>query len=122
MFASQPPAVQVASLEDTLRELKDDPEQSKRLIDAWVKGDLRAIDREGVQDLKRSSPQMFKILLTDRNAAWTKVLLDRLNAAPTHSGRPDRVVVTVGVGHLVGKGGVPALLRAHGIVVDGPKP
>ena len=31
------------------------------------------------------------------------------------------IVVVVGVGHLVGPGGVPELLRGKGIRVDGPK-
>ena len=120
MFAGTPDRVQVASLEDALHELQDDPGQSERLIGAWFKGDLSAIDKEGVQALRRSSPEMFKILLTDRNAAWTKTLLARLQARPA-DGRPARIVVAVGVGHLVGRDGLPELLRRKGVRVDGPK-
>jgi len=121
MFAGTSDAVQVASLEDTLHDLQDDPDQSRRLIDAWLKGDLGGIDKEGVQALRQSSPALFKVLLTDRNAAWTKVLLRRLEARPPRHGRPTRIVVVVGVGHLTGAGGVPALLRRKGVRVDGPK-
>jgi uncharacterized protein YbaP (TraB family) len=120
MFAGQPEPVQVASLEDTLRDLEDDPEQWRRLIDAWLKGDMKALEKEGLEDLRRDSPQMFKALLTDRNAAWLATLSRRLNA-PTAASRPARIVVVVGVGHLVGPGGVPALLRAKGFRVDGPR-
>jgi uncharacterized protein YbaP (TraB family) len=122
MFAGAPPPVQVASLEDTLRDLQDDPDQSSRLIDAWLKGDLAAIDREGVQQLKDESPALFKILLTDRNAAWVTVLLRKLNAPPPPGGKAPNIVVVVGVGHLIGAGGLPQMLRARGVRVDGPKP
>ena len=121
MFSGTSDAVQVASLEDTLHELQDDPDQSKRLIDAWLKGDLGGINKDGVQALRQSSPALFKILLTNRNAAWSKTLLRRLKARPPRHGRPARIVVVVGVGHLTGPGGVPELLRRKGVRVDGPK-
>jgi len=120
MFAGQPERVQVASLEDTLRDLENDPDQWRRLIDAWLTGDMKALEKEGLEELRRDSPQMFKALLTDRNAAWLATLSQRLNAPPAN-GRPAKIVVVVGVGHLVGPGGVPALLRAKGFRVDGPR-
>jgi uncharacterized protein YbaP (TraB family) len=120
LFAGQPEPVQVASLEDTLRELEEDPGQPLRLIDAWIRGDIKGLEKEGLEELRRESPKMFKSLLTDRNAAWLAVLSQRLNAPPT-DGRPARIVVVVGVGHLVGPSGVPALLRAKGFRVDGPR-
>lgn len=120
MFADAPQSVQVASLQDTLRELEQDPDQSRRLIEAWMKGDLKAIEKEGVEELRAESPQMFDTLLTKRNAAWVKTLLKRLDARPPRRGRPPRLVVVVGVGHLAGRDGVPELLRRKGIRVDGP--
>lgn len=120
MFAGQPEPVQVASLEDTLRDLEDDPEQWRRLIAAWQKGDIKALEKEGLEELRRDSPQMYKALLTDRNAAWLATLSERLKV-PAADGRPAKIVVVVGVGHLVGPGGVPALLRAKGFRVDGPR-
>jgi hypothetical protein len=120
MFSGQPERAQVASLEGTLRDLHDDPEQWRRLIGAWAKGDMKALEKEGLEELRHDSPQMFKALLTDRNAAWLATLSSRLKV-PTADGRPIRIVVVVGVGHLVGPGGVPALLRAKGFRVDGPR-
>lgn len=121
MFAGATQEAQVASLQDTLRDIEDDPDQSRRLIAAWMSGDVKAIEKEGVEELKAESPEMFKTLLTRRNAAWVKTLLKRLNARPPRHGRPARLVVVVGVGHLVGPGSVPDLLRRKGIRVDGPK-
>jgi uncharacterized protein YbaP (TraB family) len=115
LFADAPEADQIASLEESLREIQDDPGAYSRLMDDWMRGDLKAIERDGVDPLRQSSPTLFKILLTDRNAAWTKTLRKRLE------GR-GKVVVIVGVGHLIGPGGVPQLLRDAGVRVDGPKP
>jgi uncharacterized protein YbaP (TraB family) len=120
MFAGASQAEQVASLEDSLRDIEDDPDQAKRLIDAWLKGDLTAIDKEGVEALRKDGPQMFAAILTNRNTAWVRTLMQRLQAEPPQPGHPRHIVVVVGVGHLVGEGGVPELLRRKGIRVDGP--
>ncbi|MDB5459746.1 MAG: TraB/GumN family protein [Caulobacteraceae bacterium] len=115
LFAGAAAADQVASLMDTVRELREDPDAYRRLMRDWLSGDLKALDRDGVQPLRRASPALFKALLTDRNAAWVETLRKRL------AGR-GKVVVVVGVGHLIGPGGVPQLLRGAGVRVDGPKP
>ena len=115
MFADASAADQIASLDESLREIQDDPGAFRRLMDDWMRGDLKAIERDGVEPLRRSSPALFKTLLTDRNAAWVKALRQRLK------GR-GKVVVIVGVGHLIGAGGVPQRLREAGVRVDGPKP
>lgn len=120
MFSGQSEAVQVKSLEDTLRDLEKDPDQSRRLIDAWLKGDIKALEKEGLEELRRDSPEMFQALLTTRNAAWLSTLTQRLEA-PSANGPSAKIVVVVGVGHLVGPGGLPALLRAKGFRVDGPR-
>jgi uncharacterized protein YbaP (TraB family) len=115
MFAGAPVADQIASLQDTLREIQDDPGSFHRLTQAWLDGDLKAIDKDGVQPLREISPTLFKLLLSDRNAAWRRTLLQRLQGK-------GKVVVVVGVGHLIGSGGLPQLLRDAGVRVDGPKP
>ena len=56
LFADQPEPVQVASLEDTLRDLEDDPDQSLRLIDAWLNGDIKGLEKEGLEELRHESP------------------------------------------------------------------
>lgn len=121
MFSSAPQTAQVASLEDTLRDVEEDPDQSRRLINAWLLGDLKAIDKEGVEALRKESPQLFDTMLTRRNAAWVRTLLQRLDEPPPQPGHPRRIVVVVGVGHLAGRDGVPELLRRQGIRVDGPR-
>ncbi|MBS0334406.1 MAG: TraB/GumN family protein [Proteobacteria bacterium] len=106
-------AEQVASLHETLRELVDTPDEYNTLVDAWMAGDMAALDHEALEPLRKSSPDLFRRLVTDRNARWTQVLDQRMK------GRGLTVVV-VGVGHLIGPGGVPARLRALGYSVTGP--
>jgi uncharacterized protein YbaP (TraB family) len=114
MVADAPLAVQVASLESSLKEADQDPDEYRNLVADWLKGDGKALYRHEVLTLKRETPELFDRLIVQRNAAWTDILTERLK------GR-GHVVVVVGAGHLVGPEGVPARLRALGFVVDGPK-
>ena len=113
LFSGAPRSEQIASLRDTLAEMETRPSQFEALVQAWMSGDGAAIDREALQPLKRASPVIFKRFLTDRNARWLPVLRQRLAGS-------GRTVVVVGVGHLVGKEGLPAQLRALGYSVEGP--
>lgn len=114
MIADAPQRAQVASLEASLREAATDPDEYARLVDAWMRGDGAEIYRHDILTLRRDAPALFQILITQRNAAWTRVLDQRLTGA-------GNVVVVVGAAHLLGPDGVPAQLRALGYQVDGPK-
>jgi len=114
MISGAPPPAQIASLESSLREADVDPDEYARLVDAWMRGDGAEIYRHDVLSLRHDAPDLFQVLITQRNAAWTRVLDQRLKGA-------GYVVVVVGVAHLLGPEGVPARLRALGYPVDGPK-
>jgi hypothetical protein len=104
---------QITSLHETLHELVDTPDEYKTLVDAWMSGDMAALDREALDPLRKSSPELFRRLVTERNARWAQVLDQRMKGHGL-------TVVVVGVGHLIGPGGVPALLRGLGYSVTGP--
>jgi uncharacterized protein YbaP (TraB family) len=104
---------QVASLRQTMEEMQTKPDQFRTLVKAWVDGDMAALDREAIAQMRKTTPTLFKTLVTDRNAHWTKVLDARMKG---HG----HTVVVVGVGHLIGPDGVPAQLRALGYSVTGP--
>jgi uncharacterized protein len=108
-----PPGEQIAALNQTVRELEADPEGYRRLVRAWMAGDLQALRRQALDPLRTVAPTLFDRLVTERNARWTQALDQRLK------GR-GRTVVIVGVGHLVGTAGVPDQLRALGYSVKGP--
>jgi uncharacterized protein YbaP (TraB family) len=113
LFDGAPMAEQIASLEETLRDLRDDPDQYNQLVAAWMAGDMAALGREALDPLKDASPALFDRLVSQRNTRWVQVLKTRM------AGK-GRTVVVVGVGHLIGPGGVPAKLRALGYSVTGP--
>jgi hypothetical protein len=113
LFDEAPLAVQIASLEDTLKEMERDPKAYEGLVAAWQKPDLKSLEREAIAPMRRVSPVLYQRLLADRNAAWTRTLDQRLKGK-------GRTVVVVGIGHLIGKDGVPARLRGLGYSVEGP--
>lgn len=113
LFAGLPLKEQIASLHETLGELAKDPQAYMKLVRAWEAGDVKGLDREALQPLRKTSPEEFRRLVTERNERWVQALDARMKG---HG----RTVVVVGVGHLVGSGGLPARLRALGYSVTGP--
>jgi len=106
-------ADQIASLDWTMGEIVDDPGAYARVVDEWMSGDIAGLERDADHSLFSVSPGLYRRLVTDRNRRWAQVLAARLS-------RPGKIVVVVGVGHLIGVGGVPALLRERGFAVEGP--
>lgn len=113
-FAGAPEADQLASLEDTLRQIEEEPDAYDRLLAAWLKGDIKALQTEGLEPMKKASPELFDRMITQRNARWVEAITQRMAGS-------GETVIVVGAGHLVGPGGVPALLRTRGFTVEGPK-
>ena len=113
ILSHAPREEQIASLRQTMEEMETKPEQFGTLVKAWTDGDMAALDREAIAEMRKAAPTLFKSLVTERNIRWTKLLDDRLKG---HG----HTVVVVGVGHLIGPGGVPARLRALGYSVTGP--
>ena len=95
-----------------LKEMIADPEAGVRtlrpMLDAWSRGDERAIAAITMQDSGNSDPVFYDILFTNRNATWAEWIEDRLE-------RPGTVFVAVGAGHLVGRGSVQEHLTRAGI-------
>jgi uncharacterized protein YbaP (TraB family) len=112
-FADAPVGEQVASLEETLREARDADRQYRTMLKAWLAGDLKVLDKEVVQPLRKVSPSFYRTIVVDRNKRWVKAIAGRM-AGSGHT------VVIVGMGHLIGPDGLPARLRAMGYDVEGP--
>jgi uncharacterized protein YbaP (TraB family) len=118
-FADAPIADQVESLNETLDEIQNDPDEFKRLAADWARGDVQAIEIEALGPMKREAPDVYKRLLVDRNKRFAQRIEEMLTERD--SARPEaHVLVVVGVGHLVGPDSVPALLRHDGYRVEGP--
>lgn len=112
IFNRSPLADQLASLRGSMTEMETDPAAFMTLVRAWVEGDTAGLERETLA-LREVSPDLFRRLVTDRNAAWTRTLDARLKGK-------GRTVVVVGTGHLLGSDGLPERLRALGYSVTGP--
>lgn len=113
IFDAAPRDQQLASLEQTLRELLEDPRAYDDLIAHWMAGDLAGLDQDSLAPLREAAPGLYARLVSQRNARWMKALKTRLDGS-------GRTVVVVGVGHLVGAEGLPTQLRALGYEVEGP--
>jgi uncharacterized protein YbaP (TraB family) len=112
-LAGAPLPDQVASLNATVDEIDDDPSAYGRIVGEWMTGDMAGLWRDAVSPVARASPRLYGRLISARNRRWARLLGARLAS-------PGQIVVVVGVGHLIGPAGLPALLRAQGFQVEGP--
>jgi len=106
-------AEQIVSLEETLRRMAEEPDTYEALLASWMAADLVALEREALLPIRAQTPRLYNALIRDRNLSWVKVIMQRM------AGR-GRTVMIVGVGHLLGKDGVPERLRRLGYRVEGP--
>ena len=97
-------------LAETLKELATETAAVGKLGDAWKVGDVAAIERIALADLK-SDPLMYQRLLVERNKNW----MPKIEALFARRGR---AVVVVGAAHLVGPDGLIAMLKAKGYIVE----
>ena len=77
------------------------------MLRAWISGDEDRLASH-VNDTLQFSPELRRVLLTDRNNRWAPRI-----AALIQQGREP--LVAVGAGHLIGEDGVVALLEARGM-------
>lgn len=108
------PADQIAMLDATVNAILDGhSEDDGRQIREWRYGDIMSETRDFLDDDAKLGPGMYRRLLTDRNHRFADAIARRLQGKGF-------IVAVVGAAHMVGPEGVPALLRARGIPVDGP--
>jgi len=97
---SQP--AQVQFLVSTVDELPRATETLGRMVAEWSRGDPAALAAE-MNDTLKDSPEVAKVLLTDRNVRWAEWIRARM-------AKPGTVFVAVGAGHLAGPDSVQAQL------------
>jgi len=107
-FTKLRPEVEKSLLTLTVRDWEKQTEEFDKLFAAWKAGDADAIDTLMNQPMREETPEVYKVLLIDRNVAWAARIKQALDT-------PGRKLVAVGAGHLVGPDGVPAMLEAEGV-------
>jgi hypothetical protein len=112
LIAPSDPKVELQSLEEELKSFATEDADIAAITGAWEKGDTAALDALSSKEFV-GQPEARATFFTDRNRNWVKQIEAMLRERKTF-------FITVGAGHLVGKDGVPALLRADGYRVQGP--
>ncbi len=107
-FDSLSPEVQAEFLMSSIDELDESSAMLDGLVAHWAVGDTAALEADLIVDMKTKYPDLYKVLLADRNAAWAKVLAERLEGSGVS-------FVSVGSAHLVGPDSVQSLLAKKGV-------
>lgn len=101
---------QLAFLRSTLEDFDEATTELDALVDAWATGDVEAIDRIGVTEMKAESQEVYDALLVRRNTAWA----DQIQTLLAGSGT---TFIAVGGAHLAGDDSVQEILETRGVEV-----
>lgn len=101
---------QRAFLVGTLEDGSATKAQFEAMLKAWAAGDTDAIARTFDSETALS-PELRKVLMTERNTAWADWLAKRLE-------QPGTVMVAVGAGHLAGSDSVQRMLARRGLETE----
>lgn len=99
-------------LREALEQVEEGDEQSRRLHDAWRRGDDVVLWRDMAAQMKREYPGLYRRINVERNDAWLPTLQQSLQP-----GKGSTLVV-VGALHLLGDDGVVEKLRTRGFKVE----
>ena len=109
IFDRLPEPAQRALLAATLGGSHDELAEMRKLEQAWAQGDLAMVDAATNADFLHN-PELRDALLVSRNRAW----MGKLTGLLIRGAHP---FVAVGLAHLVGNDGLPAMLAAQGYTV-----
>lgn len=105
-FNTLPEKAQRALLEGALDSSKSADNEFAGMLDAWSRGDVKAIAKTFDRDLG-ASPDLEQALVRQRNANWSKWIEQRM-------AQPGTIMIAVGAGHLAGNESVIAMLERDG--------
>lgn len=111
LFAEMSPSLQLDLLHSALDDYAKGPAEIDKLVHAWQSGKVGIIAATVNDGMRKHYPDLYKLLLVDRNRDWAKQIEALLKQHGT-------VFVAVGAGHLAGPGSVQAQLRALGIETE----
>ena len=99
-------------INSSLEDLSDLTKNWKEALNAWRAGDMELMSESiGGNDLKSEFPQIYKILLTDRNNRWVTEIKSMLKSKEIE-------LVLVGALHLVNDDGLIEQLKSAGYKIE----
>ncbi len=110
-FADLPPKTEADFLRATLDDVDDGVAKIDKMVAAWAAGDTAELEKEFVSEMKGDYPELYELLLVQRNQDWANQLKAKLAGSGVS-------FVAVGSGHLVGPDSVQAQLAKLGIKAE----
>lgn len=110
LFDKMPEDKQIVQLEQTLDSVEKMGPQLKEMLASWSKGDVEALAKMMNASVEET-PELYKMIFTDRNATWAEWIGKRLE-------QPGTVFMAVGAGHLAGKDSVQDMLAKKGLKAE----
>jgi len=95
----------------TIEEMKELPLIMGEMKDAWRSGNMERLEKLGISPMKTDFPDLYRLLLVDRNNAWIPKIVVLLAT-------PETEFVLVGALHLAANEGVISKLRILGYSVE----
>jgi uncharacterized protein YbaP (TraB family) len=95
----------------TLRDMDDFPSMMEWMVKEWREGKTERLKRELVEEMRNSSPEMYRIILKQRNEAWMPKLMNMLH-------EEKRGFILVGAMHLLGRDGLLEQFKKQGYTVE----
>ena len=111
MLANLPDDTQLAFLREALKNYDEATTMLDTMVGAWAQGDVATLDRVAVQEMKSDSPELYKVLLVERNTDWANQIQTLLQGSGT-------AFIAVGAAHLAGEDSVQAILKSRGVTVE----
>lgn len=108
LIAGLPEDAQLDFLRSTLKTYENATVELDRLVGAWSQGDVAAIERYGVKEMKDDNQVVYDTLLTQRNTNWAGQIQTLLDGSGT-------IFVAVGAAHLAGDDSVQSILERRGV-------
>jgi uncharacterized protein YbaP (TraB family) len=95
----------------SIDDLKTTRQKYTAMLRAWKRGEEKKLNALIVEPTRKKMPTLYQELLVDRNRNWLPMI-------EAYSKTPEKELVLVGVGHLVGEDGIIAALKNKGYTVE----
>jgi uncharacterized protein YbaP (TraB family) len=110
IFDRLPQSEQTDLLEAVISDSMQNTNDFELLIEAWQNGDAERLEILAKRGLL-TDPELYEALLVSRNRDWTEQIDYLLGA-------DERPLIAVGAGHMLGKDGLPTMLKERGYTIE----